>query len=99
MKKIDHNQRAIVKAMRSMGASVQSLADIGKGVPDLLVAWRGKNILIECKNGERQWKLTVAQERWAAAWQAPVHVITSVDQAVEFLNHLTRNDDPVTRMM
>lgn len=36
----DANQTAIVEALRKCGASVQSLAAVGKGVPDLLVGLR-----------------------------------------------------------
>ena len=37
--KVDDNQAAIVEALRSLGASVESLAAVGKGVPDLLVGF------------------------------------------------------------
>jgi Holliday junction resolvase len=45
----DANQDGIVAALRGAGASVQSLAATGKGCPDLLVGWRGANLLMECK--------------------------------------------------
>ena len=47
--KIDANQTEIVKALRQVGASVQSLASTGKGCPDLLVGFRGVNWLLEVK--------------------------------------------------
>jgi hypothetical protein len=44
--KIDANQEAVVLALRSAGATVQSLAGVGKGVPDLLVGYKGQTLLI-----------------------------------------------------
>lgn len=38
--KTDANQTAIVEALRARGHRVQSLAGVGKGVPDLLVGAR-----------------------------------------------------------
>ena len=51
--RIDANQPEIVKALRDVGAFVQSLATIGKGCPDLLVAFRGKWHVLEVKDGAK----------------------------------------------
>lgn len=51
--RIDANQPDIVKALRKMGAFVQSLAAVGDGCPDLLVGFRGKTYLIEVKDGDK----------------------------------------------
>jgi hypothetical protein len=40
--KTDANQTPIVRELRKAGCSVQSLADIGKGCPDILVGWHGR---------------------------------------------------------
>ena len=45
--KVDLNQTEIVQALRQAGATVQSLAAVGKGVPDLLVCFRNKLYLME----------------------------------------------------
>jgi hypothetical protein len=87
--KLDRTQPEIVAALRSVGASVQSLAAVGGGVPDLLVGWRGDMWLIECKDGALPPSgraLTPAQIEWHAAWRGrPVWVISSADQAVQWL--------------
>ena len=44
--KIDANHEAVVLALRSAGATVQSLAGVGKGVPDLLVGYQGQTLLL-----------------------------------------------------
>ncbi len=48
--KIDRNHVEIVAALRGVGASVQDLAAVGKGCPDLLVGYRGQNYVIEVKS-------------------------------------------------
>jgi Holliday junction resolvase len=74
----DENQRAIVKALRKAGATVQSLAAVGDGVPDLLVGIGGKTFLIEVKN--EKGTLTPDQIRWHGEWRGakPVVVRTEV---------------------
>ncbi len=49
--KVDRNQSEVVAALRKLGASVQSLASIGKGCPDLLVGYHGILYLMEVKDG------------------------------------------------
>jgi hypothetical protein len=70
--KIDNSQPAIVAALRKIGAVVQILSDIGDGCPDLLVGFRGRTILFECKSLDtyfgRNRILTDDEERWHIAW-------------------------------
>ena len=89
--KIDRNHGEIVRAMRQVGASVQSLAEIGCGCPDLLVAFRGKMALMEVKDGmlpPSQKRLTEDEEVWHKNWQAPVLVVESVAEALKYLNSI-----------
>lgn len=85
--KIDENQPEIVKALRNIGASVQSLAAVGTGVPDLLVGFRGTNFLLEIKDGKKppsQRKLTEDQVKWHQAWMGkPVCVVESTNDALK----------------
>lgn len=85
--RVDANQRAIVAALRQIGATVQSLADIGHGCPDLLVGYRSRTWLLEVKDGAKlksKRTLTADEEAWISAWKgAPVFVVESVEQAVE----------------
>ncbi len=87
--KVDANHSLIVGALRACGATVQSLAAIGGGCPDLLVGHRGRIHLFEIKDGSKPpsaRKLTPDQETWHAAWRgAPVLVIESVEQAITAL--------------
>ncbi len=68
---VDANQAEIVKALRKVGASVQSLASVGCGCPDLLVGLGGYTYLLEVKDGRRyasKRKLTKAQIEWQRRW-------------------------------
>jgi hypothetical protein len=85
---IDANQPAIVKALRAMAASVQSLADLGHGVPDLLVGWRGINVLMEVKGGSRApstRRLTPDEAQWHQTWHG-------VDDAFAIVGISGRNE-------
>ena len=87
--KIDANQEAVVIALRSAGAQVQSLAAVGKGVPDLLCKYQGSLYLIEVKDGRKppsQRKLTDDQVKWHNEWKcAFLGVVESPDEALKFI--------------
>ncbi|QBM33857.1 hypothetical protein [Acinetobacter baumannii] len=87
--KIDANQNEIVKALRQVGASVQSLASTGKGCPDLLVGFRGVNWLLEIKDGQKvksARKLTPDQIEWHESWRGKVFVVESTDEALQVIS-------------
>ena len=88
--KVDVGQAAIVEALRGIGCTVQSLAAVGSGCPDLVVGFRGRNLLLEVKAppGPRGGKskdgqaLGVAQVRWALAWRGQSAVVTCAAHAI-----------------
>ncbi|PJN96415.1 hypothetical protein CNY89_02650 [Amaricoccus sp. HAR-UPW-R2A-40] len=83
--KVDANQAAIVNALRRAGASVQPLHAVGAGCPDLLVGYRGQNLMVEVKDGGKPpsaRKLTPDQADWHDAWRGQVIVVKDVDQAL-----------------
>src|SRR5512139_2927673 len=86
--KIDANQPEIVDGLEAIGCSVQSLAAVGSGCPDLLVGFRGANVLLELKvPGE---KLNAAQKPWHAQWKGRAYVVWTLQQAIEVVTHYTR---------
>lgn len=92
--KVDDNQRAIVAALRGIGCSVQSLAAVGKGCPDLLVGYMGMNLCLEVKDGNKppsKRKLTDYQEEWHAGWRGDAAVVENVEQAIEAVTKRHRN--------
>lgn len=81
----DANQAEIVKVLRAVGCSVQILATVGKGCPDLLVGFRGRNLCLEVKDGSlppSHRELTPHQRAWHASWAGQVAIVTSVDEAL-----------------
>lgn len=92
--RIDDNQKQIVKQLRQLGVSVQSLASMGKGVPDLLLGFRGINILIELKDGDKvmsKTKLTTDEKDWHNNWNGRVYVAHSIDEIMTIINNQTTN--------
>ena len=79
--RVDGNHREVVQALQAIGCSVQSLAAIGKGCPDLLVGYRGRTMLLEVKASRGT--LTDQQEVWLMTWNgALVHIVRSGDEAI-----------------
>lgn len=84
--KVDDNQRAVVAALRGVGATVMHLHRVGMGCPDLCVGWRGVNYLIEVKDGGKApsaQKLTPMQEDWHGAWKGQAIVVNSPEAALK----------------
>lgn len=77
------NQEQIVSALRGAGASVQSLAPIGKGCPDLLTAFKGVMYLMEVKRGSG--KPNDLQAKWHIQWNAKVHVVYDPEDALRVI--------------
>jgi Holliday junction resolvase len=87
--KVDANQEQVVEALRAAGASVQTLAAVGKGVPDLLVGYQGQTLLLEVKDGRRppsERRLTEDQLKWHGAWRGgPLAVVDGPEAALRML--------------
>lgn len=85
-KRTDDNQGEIVDALRRAGAVVCDTHELGRGFPDLVVGWRGRNLLVEVKRpGER---LNSREALWHRAWLesgGQVAVVSTVDEAVKLL--------------
>ena len=83
--RVDGNHGEIVSTLRKWGVSVQSLADIGGGCPDLLCSRAGVNYLLEIKDETQapsKKKLTPDEKKWHAAWAGQVAVVETPHQAL-----------------
>ena len=83
--KVDANQREVVAALRGAGATVQPLHAVGEGCPDLLVGYKGLNLLLEVKDGGKPpsaQKLTPQQEIWHRDWRGHRVVVNSPEDAL-----------------
>lgn len=86
--KVDTNQAEIVEALRRAGASVFPTHTVGRGFVDLVCGFRGENYLIEIKDGSRppsKRKLTTDEREFHQTWRGSVHVVESVDQALQLI--------------
>jgi hypothetical protein len=88
--KVDRNQPEIVEALRGIpGCTVTSTAAMGKGFPDLVVGWMGRNYLMEIKDGElppSKRRLTPDEKKFHHQWAGQVTVVNSVEEAFAVLN-------------
>ena len=85
IKKVDNNQKDVVKALRNYGADVFLLHTVGGGIPDLLCLYQGTTLLLEVKDGADK-KLTPAQIKLFAGWKGGhLHRVNSVQEAIEVL--------------
>lgn len=91
VKKTDRNQAEIVRALRQAGASVQSLVEVGKGCPDILVCRAGALYLMEIKDWQQppsKKRLTPMEKQWHELWSGPVAVVETVEQALKIVGVL-----------
>ena len=82
----DRNQTEIVAALRKCGCTVQILAAVGAGCPDLLVGRCGDNYLLEVKDHAKppsDRKLTPDQIEWHHTWRGQKAVVTNVIEALQ----------------
>lgn len=87
-KRVDDNQSEIVTALRAVGASVQSIAAIGKGCPDILVGFRRVNYLFEIKCKDcppSKQKLTEDEITWQEGWCGQCYIVNSANGALKVI--------------
>ena len=90
--RVDANHAEVVKALRAIGASVADTSRAGSGFPDIVAGFRGRNWLIEVKDGKKPpsaRKLTGDQVEFKAAWRGHWIVVLSADEAVREISRVT----------
>ena len=83
-KRVDSNHSEVVAAFRKLGCSVLDLSKVGKGCPDLAVAFMGMTYLVEVKDGKAKINADVKkrQEEFRANWKGPHAIVRDVSGAV-----------------
>lgn len=79
-KKRDSNEKAIVAALKAVGATVEHL-----DIVDLLVGYCGGNWLLEVKTEKglkRKSKTAERQAAWQRQWAGQVHIVSSPEEAL-----------------
>jgi Holliday junction resolvase len=84
-KRVDSNQKDIVHALKTFGATVVDLSGVGKGCPDLLIGFKNKTYLIEVKKDSKA-KFTPQQLQFNELWTGGVIArIETIDEAIALL--------------
>ncbi|WP_321952237.1 VRR-NUC domain-containing protein [Paraburkholderia bannensis] len=88
--KADANQAEIVAALRGIGCSVVCTHTVGQGMPDLVVATPDgkRTVLMEIKDPKQpkhRHELTPAQKEFHAAWTGEIHIVFTVERALEVI--------------
>ena len=95
-KRVDVNQKDIVKALRDCGASVVDLSKVGHGIPDLLVGYAGLTVLVEVKSSEKA-KFTDDQlefmKRWYGGALIRINDVEGALRLIQLINAETDTDD------
>jgi hypothetical protein len=79
----DGNQREIVEALRTVGATVEDTHALGHGFPDILAGFRRFNWAIEIKLPGA--KLTPDESLWHSSWNGQIAVVHSIEEAFELI--------------
>lgn len=91
--KVDGNHAEIVKALREVGARTVYLRE----PVDLLVGFRGINLLLEVKDltASRKDKLSAAEQAFFDTWPGQRAVVTSPEEAVRVVVEAGRPSEPM----
>lgn len=87
--RVDANQGKLVEIARKMGVSVHITSGLGKGFPDCIMGFRGRNYMVEFKDGSKvpsKQKLTRDELFFHQTWSGKIHVITNEQELMEMLN-------------
>ena len=90
-KRTDNNQKDVVKALRKIGCSVFPAHMVGHGFPDIVVGYRGRNYLLEIKDGTKppsRKKLTTDEKLFHFGWRGEVAIVYSVDEAIAYVTRV-----------
>jgi len=85
----DASEPAIVEYLQARGALVERVS--ARALPDLLVGWCGRWILLEVKTGDAGLKPSQADfHSRALAKGLPVYVVNNIDRVGEMLDRIVR---------
>ena len=87
-KRVDTNQKEIVKRFRAYGLSVLMMSSLGKGAPDIAVGCGGLTFFFEIKNGANppsKQRLTPCEQEFKDNWKGHYSIIKSVDEVDKFV--------------
>ena len=81
--KVDANQVEIVRALRQAGATITHLHAVGRGCPDIIAGYNGKNYLLEIKTNAG--RMTPLEEDFLHTWRGQVAVVRTAEEALNVI--------------
>ncbi|MEL6646642.1 MAG: VRR-NUC domain-containing protein [Pseudomonadota bacterium] len=90
--KVDNNQGDIIRWFRGLGATVHPCQRVGEGFPDLVVGYRGVNLLVEVK--QEGHKLRPNQKDWHEGWKGQCCVVRSLEDVTGLLAGVDQAGEP-----
>ena len=94
----DANQTVIVAEFRGLGASVAHTHMVGEGFADVVVGYRGSNVLVEIKDSAKppsERKLTTAQVKFHAEWKGAIVIVDRIGQCAGLLADMADRVYPI----
>lgn len=89
IKKTDANQLDLMKQCRKIpNLSIVSTHIIGKGFPDCIIGYKGKNYMIEIKDGNKPKsarKLTKDEIIFHEKWNGQVNIVENFDDIIKLI--------------
>jgi hypothetical protein len=87
-KRVDSNQKEIVKVFKDLGCSVFDTSRIGQGFPDLVIGKNQKTVLVEIKSSDKA-AYTTAQNLFMMNWRGSTVVrINDIDGVIRLVKLL-----------
>lgn len=87
-KRVDSNQKEIVKVFKDLGCSVFDTSRLGQGFPDLVIGKNQKTVLVEIKKDDKA-KFTAAQDLFMMNWRGSTVVrINDIDGVIRLVKLL-----------
>lgn len=83
--RVDVNQRQITKELRAAGFSVAITSQLGKGFPDLVIGYKGVNLMVELKATSKD-KLTPHEVEFRDNWKGQYLIAWSSEMIIEEFN-------------
>lgn len=97
IRKADTNQPSLVKQIRQLpGVTVALTHRLGKGFPDAVIGFNGRNYLAEIKDPSlppSKRKLTPDEQKFFDEWTGQISVIETIDDVIQLINGSIKRKD------
>lgn len=81
----DGNHESVMEALRAASMRPHSTSALGCGFPDIVVGFRGVNVMLEVKDGDKPPSgrvLTAEEVKFHDTWAGQIAIVNSPEEAV-----------------